>query len=388
MMQSGLLSVMDSVIEGNEASKYGGGIMMQSGLLSVMDSVIEGNEANYGGGMYTEGHELRMANTVVRANTGIVAGGIRCYGDVSLAHVTVAGNRAVQGGGIYLALGTLELNNSIVSANIADRYVELCGNTVGVGSIIGPDAGFVRVPDDGGDGWGDDPATPGDESANDDYGDLRLRQESPGVDAGVLAAAVGPDGQALEWDLAGRPRLAYAAVDAGAYEYCLPGDVNLDGLVDVGDLGVLAWHWGQESVRWPQADMNDDRVVDVGDLGILAANWGLELTDIPAGTAEAAMVPGTSGGQANRFRELTGSAATSTRASVLPADDAADGGPRAMVGGLHILGGASREASMGWRAQRPGMGQGQVLPPRPDGEVDLLAGDLDEIGGRLGLLLP
>ena len=51
--------------------------------------------------------------------------------------------------------------------------------------LIGTDPRFVRNPSDGGDGWGDSPETPGvDESANDDYGDLRLRVDSPARDEG------------------------------------------------------------------------------------------------------------------------------------------------------------------------------------------------------------
>ncbi|MEM0984163.1 MAG: right-handed parallel beta-helix repeat-containing protein [Planctomycetota bacterium] len=50
---------------------------------------------------------------------------------------------------------------------------------------ISADPMFVRLPSDGGDGWGDDPSTPDtDESLNDDFGDLRLTADSPSIDAG------------------------------------------------------------------------------------------------------------------------------------------------------------------------------------------------------------
>ena len=52
------------------------------------------------------------------------------------------------------------------------------------------------------------------------------------------------------------------------------GDADLNGLVDVGDLGVLAANWSQSGKGWAQGDFNGDDVVDVGDLGILAAYWG------------------------------------------------------------------------------------------------------------------
>jgi hypothetical protein len=54
----------------------------------------------------------------------------------------------------------------------------------------------------------------------------------------------------------------------------IPGDANRDGMVDVGDLGILAANYGGSNKTWAQGDFNGDGLVDVGDLGILAANYG------------------------------------------------------------------------------------------------------------------
>jgi hypothetical protein len=54
----------------------------------------------------------------------------------------------------------------------------------------------------------------------------------------------------------------------------IPGDANLDGMVDVGDLGILAANYGGSNKNWGMGDFNHDGMVDVGDLGILAANYG------------------------------------------------------------------------------------------------------------------
>jgi hypothetical protein len=51
------------------------------------------------------------------------------------------------------------------------------------------------------------------------------------------------------------------------------GDTNNDGMVDVGDLGILAANYGQINRTCAQGDFNDDGLVDVGDLGILAAHY-------------------------------------------------------------------------------------------------------------------
>jgi hypothetical protein len=53
------------------------------------------------------------------------------------------------------------------------------------------------------------------------------------------------------------------------------GDANMDGMVDVGDLGILAGNYGASSgAIWRGGDFNNDKAVDVGDLGILATNYG------------------------------------------------------------------------------------------------------------------
>ena len=54
----------------------------------------------------------------------------------------------------------------------------------------------------------------------------------------------------------------------------IPGDANGDGMVNVGDLGILAANYGGSDKTWAQGDFNGDGVVNVGDLGILAANYG------------------------------------------------------------------------------------------------------------------
>jgi predicted aspartyl protease len=55
----------------------------------------------------------------------------------------------------------------------------------------------------------------------------------------------------------------------------IPGDANQDGLVNVGDLGILAGNYGASGyASWTMGDFNHDGLVNVGDLGILAGNYG------------------------------------------------------------------------------------------------------------------
>ncbi|HSV14025.1 MAG TPA: hypothetical protein VLI90_07175, partial [Tepidisphaeraceae bacterium] len=71
----------------------------------------------------------------------------------------------------------------------------------------------------------------------------------------------------------------------------LLGDTNLDGSVDVGDLGQLASNYGQTSgATWEDGDTNNDGAVDVADLGMLATNYGVSLSNGAAAPSSQAAV--------------------------------------------------------------------------------------------------
>ncbi len=52
----------------------------------------------------------------------------------------------------------------------------------------------------------------------------------------------------------------------------IAGDANLDGVVDISDLGLLATNW-QAAGSWLGGDFTGDGFVDISDLGLLATNW-------------------------------------------------------------------------------------------------------------------
>ncbi len=62
--------------------------------------------------------------------------------------------------------------------------------------------------------------------------------------------------------------------------YTLYGDTNLDGLVNLSDLGVLGDNYGHTGATWQQGDFNYDGVVNLSDLGYLGDNYGHVLTDM------------------------------------------------------------------------------------------------------------
>jgi hypothetical protein len=57
-------------------------------------------------------------------------------------------------------------------------------------------------------------------------------------------------------------------------KFTYAGDANLDGQVDIGDLGLLAGAWQQLTGKtWFDGDFTFDGAVDIGDLGLLSGNW-------------------------------------------------------------------------------------------------------------------
>jgi hypothetical protein len=144
-------------------------------------------------------------------------------------------------------------------------------------------------PDDGGDGFGDNPYTPDiDEGANDDLGDLRLLPGSPCIDAGINSAIA----DLASTDLDGSPRFADdpatadtgcgvpVVVDMGAYEFqgqpaeVFYADLTGDGIIGLDDFDTLLNCWSSSDDPCCLADLDLDGTVGVLDFLILLANWG------------------------------------------------------------------------------------------------------------------
>ena len=272
---TGPATVTETIVRDNTAANFGGGIQNSGTQTLISDSTITGNSATDGGGLFNNstialvsctvtgneasndgggvansyGGDVVIANSALSGNTAVdQGGGIYKYsGDADIVNTTIAGNEAADGGGIYLYqwLGSVDVVNSIVALNTATSNPQISGSPAeSYNNVIDVDPDFLSDPSDGGDGWGDDPATPGvDESANDDYGQLQLLTGSAAIDTASNlyldesdSDGTGPD---LEFDLNnsgtigdytlttdrdGAARIAAGIVDAGAYEFSLVPD--------------------------------------------------------------------------------------------------------------------------------------------------------------------
>lgn len=82
--------------------------------------------------------------------------------------------------------------------------------------------------------------------------------------------------------------LSQAATENGFAEPFLPGDTNLDGIVNANDLNSIGLNWQSEASNWTQGDLNADGVVNATDLNLIGLNWQ---QSIAAAGAEQAAVP-------------------------------------------------------------------------------------------------
>jgi hypothetical protein len=120
---AGRLTLEDSTVSGNQASRGGG--ISSSGVVVVRNSTISGNRANASGGIFSSGpgNLVRVENSTVSDNkaTSDSGGGISVLsGMLQVRNSTISGNSAAGGcGGISTSLGSLTLEDSTVSGNQA-----------------------------------------------------------------------------------------------------------------------------------------------------------------------------------------------------------------------------------------------------------------------------
>jgi hypothetical protein len=237
-------TLTNCTFSGNSAGTWAGGIYSDSNSSPTLTNcVFSGNSAYHGGGMYNQDNTPTITNCTFSKNAGGEGGAINNdSSSLTLTNCMFWGNSAAHGGQVALLDGSsLSVTYCAIQGGQTEIYDDGT-NTVNWGSgNINADPRFVHEPIDGGDGWGDDPATGGlDEGANDDFGDLRLQTGPPCIDAGdntaVPADACDLDGdgdtaEPIPWDLDGDPRFlddphiadtgngTAPIVDMGAYEY-------------------------------------------------------------------------------------------------------------------------------------------------------------------------
>ena len=291
-------------ITGAAGSTYGGGMSNVYSYVIITNCAFVANWATYGGAMRNLHSDPNLINCIFIGNSADMGGAIHNiqYSRPTITNCTFARNSADIGGGMRNHNSTPKIANCIMwqnTAATADNEISNSGSTPIIshsdiagcgGSVLwdtsfGTDGGgnidldpmFVLDPNAGGDGWGDDPCTPADESANDDYGDLHLLPGSPCIDAGDNGALI-----ANPVDLDGNTRISNSVVDMGAYERLCPcsvtGDFDCSCDVDLADFAILSKAWQSEKGQAQYNPLCDisvpaDDLVDMADATVFAENW-------------------------------------------------------------------------------------------------------------------
>lgn len=271
--------VMHNVITrntlGSSSGDAGGGMYIR-GLDSesnptIIANIISDNSANWGGGVHfnggSGGHGVLISNMIVE-NTATGRGGGVLVNQASAPHIvnnTIAGNIAPSGAGFaFVVSAAMSIRNTIVYHNVGPaiytynstpgfEYCDVSGGWVGTGNFD-QDPLFVNVIES----------------------DYHLSSSSPGIDAGLTAAATG-----VHIDFEGDVRVINSLVDVGADEFA-PAPVALAISPDRSKYDVLT------SVTISGQHFSMGVVTDVRFGGVVATNVVVVdantiTCDIPAG---------------------------------------------------------------------------------------------------------
>ena len=251
------LEIRDTVILGNSATHFGGGVNAEFGVhLTMVNCVVAGNtlrrEGGAGGIRMSDAEAVITNCTVVEnAPNGLIVGP-RNNSSPTRATVTNCIFWSHPDSGILLS----ESSTAQVRRTLMESPVLPAGNNIG-----GPPE-FVSA--------GRFDFTRFGERGMPDYvieiPDYRLRRSSPAIDHGSSEGA--PDR-----DLRGTTRTCGDAVDLGAYESdaCTPflrGDANADGSIDISDaIFTVTWLFlsGPEPPCADAADADDSGQIDLTD---------------------------------------------------------------------------------------------------------------------------
>ncbi len=247
-----------------------------SGIQCTSDAEIVNNVIvnSLGNGISIRARNLdaKMQNITIANNTLYGAANDTC---LQVSNGDIATNVVIANNAIYQSsAGAIAFNAAagIAGVTLANNLYYGTNNASSPGLVLGPDPGSVFV------------------NASTTLGQMDVYPLAGGSLIDAASATYAP---VDDFNWVARPQ--GAAYDIGAYEATrsvnpgwhlvagfrtvgVPGDVNLDGHIDVADVLILVGSWaksvGQPGYN-PAANINGEAGVDVSDLLLVANNWGI-----------------------------------------------------------------------------------------------------------------
>lgn len=283
-------AVRDCVFVKNVAATFGGAVAAQlSDGIDLWSCRFHGNASQAGGAVVaSDSTAVSVAGCEFSGNlSASLSGGaiLLVSSAAEVLNCSFSGNTSFLPGGAG-AIGRTSsvpstIRNCIAWGNSSPQIVGFGGDPTAVSHSI-VQGGFAGVGN-----LDADPLLAGVAGVDGMVGtiddDLSVQSGSPAIDSGSNPAW----NIALLADVDGNPRFVddpgvvdsgegtAPIIDRGASEVqaapgCVLGDIDCDGDVDGGDLGLLLGGWGSPD---PAADLDSDGVVNGADLGVLLGAW-------------------------------------------------------------------------------------------------------------------
>lgn len=229
---NGNLTINNSVITKNAATKYGGGIS-NHGALTINNSTLNDNTVSdtfFGSAIYSDSYlTSTLKNTTISGNTLGQFSILNHVGTLKIYNSTISGNK----GGIYQQSGAVWLQNTILAGNTLSGFTQDCkGEIRSAGYVLfGSNSGCAIYLNTG------DLVGNLEKPINPRLGTLRnnggltltraLLTGSPAISAGNPAVPGSGSNTCLTTDQRGIARTGQGRCDMGAYEANIPLVVSI-----------------------------------------------------------------------------------------------------------------------------------------------------------------
>jgi hypothetical protein len=233
----------------------GGGIFGQNSAASVRNCSIQNNASGFGGGAYFLNCTGDVTNTTIRNNTASSDGGgfQANQSAMNLTDVVIEGNICnSRGGGMHLVQGNLVFTRVTVRNNQSGSLIG------GISwSSVGSNTAQLSM----------NTCTVTGNTASITQGGIGISETATLPPSASLVATTVCDNLP-------RPNITGRWTNLGDNTVCdCPGDLNIDGVINGADLGLMLSSWGPCGSNC-NADLNGDGVIGGADLGLLLSAWG------------------------------------------------------------------------------------------------------------------